>query len=646
MCGITGILTRPGQGCAEGNLDAMTDALTHRGPDARGTFKDEVAGIFLGHRRLAIVDLSVTGAQPMISRSRRFVIVLNGEIYNFKELRTELERLNRGDWVGTSDTEVILAAWEEWGRDAVLRRLEGMFSFAIWDRRDSTLTLARDRFGEKPLYVAKTAHGLAFASEMRGIEALPGFQRVEDDDVIDRFLATSFVPDPYTAYKDAVKLPPGCFAVLRPGDERMRPQPYWSAIETALHARADHARSGEDENAVIAGIEERLTTVVRNQMLADVPLGAFLSGGIDSSLIVALMQEQTSRPVRTFTIGFKDEAYDEAPYARRVARHLGTNHTEVMLDWTDALDLVRDLGHLYDEPFADSSQLPTRLVCEVARRDVTVCLSGDAGDEVFGGYNRHLFGLGFSRMRDRIPQGVRQPLGHLLAYLGQPRFERLTKRLLKVAGRGDARLPSEKLGKLGEALEAPDDVSLYVGLVRRDGGLIVSDAIAHDVEEATARLVAEGLHLTEIMMLLDTVNYLPGDILTKVDRAAMSVSLETRAPYLDHELFALAWRLPLGTRINKGRTKDVLRRLLGKRVPKDLFERPKAGFGVPIDAWLKGPLRDWAAEGIRRFSRDTPRHARAAERGWTDLMEGRGHAHHFVWNILMLQAWRDARSRI
>lgn len=580
----------------------------------------------------------------MTSRSGRFIIVLNGEIYNYKELRAELVGLGRTDWVGTSDTEVILAAWEEWGRDETLRRLEGMFAFALWDRRDAMLTLARDRFGEKPLYVAKTTQGLAFSSELRGIEQLPGFRRVEDDEAIDRFLATSYVPEPNTAYADVAKLPPGCFAVLRPGDDTMTPQPYWSAIETALEARVEHARSGEDDEAVVERIQNRLATVVRNQMLADVPLGAFLSGGIDSSLVVALMQEQSSRPVRTFTIGFKDEAYDESHYARRVARHLGTDHTEVTLDWTDALDLVGDLGRIYDEPFADSSQLPTRLVSAVARRHVTVCLSGDAGDEVFGGYNRHLFGLGFSRMRGKVPRVARRPLGRLVAYLGQPRFAHLTKRLQKLAGRSGPRLPSEKLEKLGAALQAPDDVSLYVGLVRRDGGLISSDAIGRDFEEAAGRLLEHGLHLTEIMMLLDTVTYLPGDILAKVDRAAMSVSLETRAPYLDHELFALAWRLPIETRIHRGSTKHVLRRLLAERVPAELFERPKAGFGVPIDAWLKGPLRDWAEDGVRRFACITPRHAAAAGRGWADLIEGRGHAHHFVWNILMLQAWRDARA--
>lgn len=645
MCGIAGLLTWPGRPLPPGTLDLLVNSVFHRGPDSQGTFCDAESGVYLGHRRLAIVDLSPAGAQPMTSASGRFVIVLNGEIYNFQKLRTELDSISRVQWTGSSDTEVVLAAWEAWGPVGALTRFEGMFALAVWDRQEATLTLARDRFGEKPLYVGRIANGLAFCSELRGIEQLPDFNRTEDEEAVDQFLAMSYIPEPRTVYSDAEKLPAGCLATIRPGDDKINPAVYWSATEIALSARTAHVRSGESDEAVIARIEQRLIEAVRQQMLADVPLGAFLSGGIDSSLIVAMMQEHSARPVRTFTIGFEDDAYNEAPFARRVAQHLGTDHTEVTLDWKQAIDLVERLPQIYDEPFADSSQLATHLVSAIARQHVTVCLSGDAGDEVFGGYNRHVFAADYAKLLERVPKAVRAPVGRALAFLGQPRFAPVVRRLQSMSGGLAPRLLSEKLEKLGSAMAAPSDLELYISLIRRDGGLIPGSLVGDEIRAAAATLREGGLHLAEVMMMLDTLTYLPGDILTKVDRASMSVSLETRAPYLDHELFALAWRLPIQSRIQKGSSKSVLRRMLMNRVPAELFDRPKAGFGVPIEAWLRGPLRTWAEDALHRFTQNTPRHAAAARHAWSDLTAGRAHVHHFIWNIVMLQAWRDASSK-
>ncbi len=642
MCGIAGILTAPGRAVPDGTIDAITDVLGHRGPDARGVFRDRQAGLHLGHRRLSIVDLSPAGAQPMSSSSGRHVIVLNGEIYNHRELRADLERDGQIGWLGTSDTEVLLELCERHGVEVALQRAQGMFAFALWCRDSGELVLARDRFGEKPLFVAETPDGLVFGSELESILAYPGFSDDADDDAIDLFLQLSYIPEPLTPFRRVRKLPAGCFARLKPGDRTMVPQPYWQAGRAALEARAKAVGSGMRQEDIIAQLSRRLQYVVERQMVADVPVGAFLSGGIDSTLVVALMQRSSPRPVQTFTIGFKDEAYDEAPFARAVAKHLGTAHTEVILDWREALDLVESLPDIYSEPFADSSQLPTYLVSRVARQSVTVCLSGDAGDEIFGGYNRHLFATQYERARAFIPSPFRRSLGHALVGLAQPRRQRLLQWLKASAGKsGGTRLLGEKLEKLGSALHSSSDLALYASLVRRDGGLVPGEGLLRGLESVHDTFAGHDLSLAEIMMLLDTLTYLPGDILTKVDRAAMAVSLETRIPFLDHEVLELAWSLPISTRISEGRTKNVLRGLLNEYVPPALVERPKAGFGVPIESWLKGPLRGWITDQVQAFSRSYPRHATVARAALASYLEGRSHGHHFLWNIAMLQAWQQ-----
>ncbi|KKC34560.1 asparagine synthase (glutamine-hydrolyzing) [Devosia psychrophila] len=640
MCGIAGILTAPGKQAPHRALDVITDRINHRGPDGRGAFQDDDAGVHLGHTRLAIVDLSPGGAQPMVSQSERYVIVLNGEIYNYKDLRKQLDDEVSITWRGSSDTEVLLAACETWGLEIALSRLDGMFAFGLWDRKERELGLARDRFGEKPLYVGETNEGIVFSSQLGSILDYPGFVGIDDHDATDMFLALSYIPEPRTPFTNVWKVPAASFVRLTAGTRRAEPIPYWSAPQAALDARENAVRTRASETEIAAQIEERLSKVIGNQMLADVPLGAFLSGGIDSSLVVAMMQKQSDRPVKTFTIGFKDAAYDEAPYARAVAKHLGTDHTEVMLDWSEALSLVEKLPETYDEPFADSSQLPTRLVSAIARKSVTVCLSGDGGDEVFGGYNRHLLATRYERVRDGVPSFLRAPVGHALTAVAQPRLAGLITALGKIAGENRVRLASEKLNKIGGALRSDGDLGLYLSLVRRDEGLVKTKALEQLFGRTYAQISGDGHPLAELMMMLDTLTYLPGDILAKVDRAAMSVALETRVPYLDHHLFSLAWSLPISEKIKGGQTKSVLRNILAKHVPSELFERPKAGFGVPIESWLKGPLRGWAEANLAAFQQSNPRHAATVQEARDAFYAGKGHLHHFLWNVLMLQAWR------
>lgn len=641
MCGIAGILTAPQTAVPDTALDRMTDAVRHRGPDAHGAFADRQAGIHLGHRRLSIIDLSETGAQPMTSHSGRSVIVLNGEIYNFQAIRQELNQSDNVAWRGTSDTEVLLELIERRGIEGALQQIEGMFAFAVWDRERAELTLARDRFGEKPLFIGQAPEGLIFGSELSCLTAYPGFSDAEDSTAISLFLKLSYIPEPRTPFQNVRKLPPGHYAVLKPGDRTFSATCYWDPAERAVEARRHASRQKTSDTEGIERIADRLQTVVKQQMIADVPLGAFLSGGVDSSLIVALMQAHSSRPVKTFTIGFEDEAYNEAPNAKAVADHLSTDHTEVILDWTDALDRVDKIPEIYDEPFADSSQIPTSLVSQVARRSVTVCLSGDAGDEVFGGYNRHAFSAQYERARAFVPDTLRRPAGRVLERLAEPRNAKLRDGLLALTGSaGKVRLAGEKLAKLSSALQSPTDLGLYVDLVRRDEGRLDGDGLFKVLSELEARLSDGGHSLAETMMLLDTLTYLPGDILAKVDRAAMTVSLETRVPFLDHRLFELAWALPIEARIREGTTKSVLRGLLAQHVPSSLFERPKMGFGVPIDSWLRGPLRDWIGDQVSTFCGIYPAYAVAAREALTDHLAGKSHAHHFLWNIAMLVGWR------
>ena len=640
MCGIAGFLNAPGRGLPEGAIEAMSGVLLHRGPDAGETFSDAESGLALGHRRLAIVDLSPNGAQPMHAKNGRYIIVLNGEIYNFQDLRAMLEAEGMRGWRGHSDTEVLLAAIESWGVETALARCDGMFAFALWDRKARELVLARDRMGEKPLFYAVTDDGIAFASQLGSVLAYPHQPRQRDEGALEQFLALSYLPEPRTPFAHIAKLPAGCWARIRRGDRAVTPVPYWSALETAIEARISARRQGIGAAETVAAIEARLTQVVARQMVADVPLGAFLSGGLDSSLVVALMQQQSPRPVKTFTIGFEEQAYDESPFARAVAAHLKTDHAEVIFTPGTVRDMLTRMPEIYDEPFADSSQLPTYLVSMAARKSVTVALTGDGGDEIFGGYNRHLVAARFGGLIQSVPALARRGAGLALTALGRSPLPGLIEKLQSAAGASRRiRLIGEKLVKLGGLLAARDALMMYEALIRRDDGLVACSAVSAETLGHYERLRAEGFELAEIMMLLDTLGYLPGDPLTKVDRASMAVSLETRVPFLDHQLFALAWRLPLGDRIRNGASKAVIRDMLARHVPAALFERPKAGFGVPISSWLAGPLRPWVDERLAGFSARYPRFAPVVQVADARFRQGDPAIHHLIWNICMWQSW-------
>lgn len=619
----------------------MADVLHHRGPDDAGTFEDPSAGLVLAFRRLAIIDLSVAGHQPMTSACGRYVIVYNGEIYNHKELRTELEP--HLAFRGHSDTEVILGGFTRWGIRATVERLNGMFGFALWDLETRTLTLGRDRFGEKPLYYGRVGGRFLFGSELKPLRTVEGFHAPLDRGALALFMRHGCIPAPHTVYEGVHKLAPGCLLEIRdglPGD----PIPYWSAVEQAEIGVRSTLTGSERE------LEEELHALlyeaVGMRMEADVPLGAFLSGGIDSSLVVALMQAQSASPVKTFSIGFSDADHNEAPFAKQVASHLGTDHTELYVTPADALCVVPLLPTVYDEPFADSSQVPTYLVSQLARRDVAVSLSGDGGDELFGGYSRYsryaLLTDVWHRLQ-RIPLPVRRAGASVLAGVPTRQWDALFRAARPVLpARARVSRPGEKLHKLasGLAFDRPEDVYLQLMSQWRHPNQVVLGAVeplTPLTNGASTPLTDPGLRA----MQLDAITYLPDDILVKVDRAAMAVSLETRVPLLDHRIYELAWRLPSDLRNRPGQGKYLLRKVLGRYVPGPMVDRPKMGFGVPIGDWLRGPLREWGEDLL------SPATLRSqglldvdvVRSAWTDHVSGRSDRKYELWSVLMLQAW-------
>jgi asparagine synthase (glutamine-hydrolysing) len=660
MCGITGfVLTAPSQS-AEALTETVLEqasALAHRGPDDHGSWVDAACGIAFGHRRLSIVDLSPAGHQPMQSHDGRYVVVLNGEIYNYREIRRTIERDASSaqafsGWRGHSDTEVLLEAFSQYGILCALQSVVGMFAMAIWDRQERQLTLARDRFGEKPLYYGFVGNALAFGSELKALAAHPGWNAEIDRDALTSYLRFAYVPHSHSIYRGIRKLAPGTMLTFRLDDVATRrlpePKSYWSATEAIASAKRDPFRGSDNDAA--DELERLLRQGIRDQMVADVPLGAFLSGGIDSSTVVALMQAESAKPVRTFSIGFHEEAYNEAQHAKAVAGHLGTDHTELYCTAQQALDVIPRLPALYDEPFADSSQIPTFLVAELARRHVTVSLSGDGGDELFAGYNRYFVGR---RTWDRIanmPRGLRSMTATALSTPAPHAWDRLFSVLDPMLPETSRmRLPGDKLHKFARLIASPSAEAFYLGLVSQ-----ISDpeTVSREGAEAPSMLSAreawpELEDLTERMMYLDLVSYLPDDILVKVDRAAMGVSLETRVPMLDHRVVEFAWRLPLSMKIRDGRGKHVLRQVLYRHVPSVLIERPKMGFGVPIDAWLRGPLRDWAEALLdpARLTREGYLRAEPIQKKWTEHQSGTRNWAYWLWTVLMFQAWLEAQAR-
>ena len=667
MCGLTGFLDcsqRSSSEVIENTIRAMTATLTHRGPDDGGVWTDANAGIALGHRRLAIVDLSAAGHQPMTSASGRYVIAFNGEIYNHLAIRA---KLREREWTpdhplvdalissgtteftpfkGHSDTETLLAAIDAFGVGETLKQCVGMFAFALWDRQDKLLYLARDRLGEKPLYYGFQGDILLFGSELKALRQHPSFNHDINRSALALLLRHNFIPAPHTIYSGIQKLPAGTYIAVGTHRPNAQPVTYWSAKDSALKGQLRPFQGTESE--ALERLDHLLREAIQGQMMADVPIGAFLSGGFDSSLVVALMQAQSPRPVNTFTIGFEAAAYNEAEAARAVAQHLGTHHTDLLLTPADALAIIPGLPAHYDEPFADSSQIPTLLVAKLARESVTVSLSGDGGDELFGGYNRHVWAMQIGRRLRFFPQGARQTLSALMTAFPPHAWDTLFRTLGFMLPSGlRYSSPGDKIHKLSQLLSAKTPEALYLDLLShwKDPSRAL---IGNPKEPATVMNdPTQWPELREVenrMMYLDQVGYLPDDILVKVDRAAMAVSLETRIPFLDHRVFEFAATLPLSMKIRDNEGKWLLRQLLYRHVPKALVERPKMGFGVPIDDWLRGPLKDWAEALIepQRLKKEGYFHPRLIQEKWLRHQSGRHNESHRLWSVLMFQAWLES----
>jgi asparagine synthase (glutamine-hydrolysing) len=646
MCGIAGYLTTQNViAKPEILLSNMAAAIAHRGPDDSGTWHDPGAGIGFAFRRLSVQDLSPAGHQPMFSDSGRYAMVFNGEIYNHNKLRTDLEKVQKAPaWRGHSDTETLLAGFEEWGIEATLQRSIGMFAIALWDRQIRTLTLIRDRIGEKPLYYGWQGDTFLFGSELKVLKIHPAFRPEIDRNAVCLYMRHNYIPAPYSIYQGIAKLMPGC--LLRVSQQQREPQieAYWSGAEVAVQGKAQPF-SGSSEDAV-AALENLLIDAIGQQMMADVPLGAFLSGGIDSSTVVALMQAQSSRPVKTFSIGFHDDLYNEAAHAKNVAQSLGTDHTELYVTPEDGMAVIPLLPTLYDEPFADSSQIPTFLVSKMARQHVTVSLSGDAGDELFAGYNRYQITAKTWDKLSRIPSPLRQLTATTITRISPAGWNRIAAALQSIvpALKQWANI-GEKLHKGAGVMASQSTADLYRGMTsfwQNPARIVIGGKEPPTL--ITGNMPAlSGLNTIEHMMALDLLTYLPDDILCKVDRAAMGVSLETRVPFIDHRVVEFAWRLPMEYKLREGQTKWVLRQVLYRYVPKVLIERPKMGFGVPIDSWLRGPLRDWA-EGLLaedRLRRERVFHPTPIREMWEEHLCGRRNWMTQLWNVLMFQAWLE-----
>ena len=646
MCGLTGFVHRNGfqTDLAHAIAVRMSDTIAHRGPDDWGVWLDKRAGIALAHRRLSILDLTRAGHQPMVSASGRYVIVFNGEIYNHQDLRSRLAKggVQPIEWRGHSDTETLLACIDAWGLEATLKKAMGMFAVALWDIKERRLFLVRDRMGEKPLYYGWQKDVFLFASELKALKAHPAFVGEIDRNALALQLRHNYIPAPYSIYKGIRKLLPGTFLKLAAGGKRLptgelpEPEPYWSLKEVATSGA--NAPYQWDDREAVSRLEELLRESVRQQMVADVPLGAFLSGGVDSSTVVALMQAQSDRPVRTFTIGFNETGYNEAKHAKAVAQHLNTDHTELYVSPMQAQEVIPRLPTLYDEPFSDSSQIPTFLVSQMTRQHVTVSLSGDAGDELFGGYDRYFVMMDFLRKLKRLPPHARRSLAWAIEAIPLSVWDVLM-RMARIERR------AEKIRKTVEILGAPNPEFIYrrgVSHWQHPSDLVIGATEPPTV--LTDRAVwPELADFEHRMMYLDAMSYLPDDILVKVDRAAMGVSLETRIPFLDHRVVEFAWQLPLSMKIRNGRGKWILWELLHKHVPEELVNRPKMGFGVPIASWLRGPLRDWAEALLDKFRlrQDEFFDPGPIRRKWAEHQNGRRNWQYHLWDVLMFQAWLE-----
>ena len=648
MCGITGFWNQSNNFKAD-DLTAiakkMSDSLLHRGPDNGGIWTDGEIGIALGHRRLSIVDLSPEGHQPMLSAQGRYVIVFNGEIYNFGELRRELMLLGH-NFRGHSDTEIMLAAFSEWDVEQSVQRFNGMFAFALWDRQERLIYLVRDRLGEKPLYYGWIGNTLIFASELKAIKAYPDFHPEINRDALALFLQYSYVPAPYSIYQNIYKLPAGTSLTWNGINTYPAPVAYWS-VKQAAEQGVSNLFIGSVVEAE-EQLEKLLFDSVGLRMLADVPLGAFLSGGIDSSLIVALMQAQSNQPTKTFTMGFHEDAYNEAQYAKAVAQHLGTDHTELYVSSQDALDVIPKLPTLYDEPFADASSIPTFLVSQLARQHVTVSLSGDGGDELFGGYNRYLWGQKIWNNIGWMPLFLRKVFANILTSVSPQIWDYIFENLPTfLPSKFKQSTPGNKLHKLATILGFSSPEAMYTNLIShwQNPQSIVRNTSRYP--DSLSSFSGSALtDFTQLMMYCDTTNYLPDDILVKVDRAGMGVSLEGRIPFLDHRLVEFAWTIPMSMKIQNGQGKSILRKILYKYVPQHLIERPKSGFTVPIDGWLRGSLRDWAEPLLdeNRLEGEGFFDSSPIRKKWEEHISSKANHGASMWDILMFQACLETNS--
>jgi asparagine synthase (glutamine-hydrolysing) len=645
VCGIAGFIDIAKNKTRERlayDVQVMAEKLRHRGPDSGGTWADAAAGVALGHRRLAVIDLSPTGHQPMCSADGRYVITFNGEIYNYLTLKEELA--GHGHlFRGTSDTEVILAGIRQWGVAPLLKKLIGMFAFGLWDHQDRILFLARDRMGEKPLYYGWSGPAFLFGSELKALRAYSGWRGEINRNVLTLFFHYNYIPAPYSIYHGIYKLLPGTYLRL-PVIEMSAckppiPEVYWS-LKGVAEEGVRNLFSGSDQE-VITELDALLKSAVAGQMIADVPIGAFLSGGVDSSTIVALMQARSNRPVKTFTIGFDDAAYNEAGYAKAVARHLGTDHTEVYVTPRQAMEIIPRLPDLYDEPFADSSQVPTFLLAQLTRQYVSVSLSGDGGDEVFCGYNRHVWLDAIWRKIRWIPLPLRRGMAAFLHHMPVQLSETILRRI-KIG------LLSDQVQKLSHILAMDNPTEMYLRLVgfwHQPMELVQNSIEPPSLMSEKDRWPAL-LDFLQQLMYLESATSLPDDMLVKVDRAAMGVSLETRVPLLDHRIVEFSWRLPRSMKIRMGESKWALRQVLSRYVPRSLIERPKAGFGIPIDVWLKGPLRPWAEHLLdpSRLRQEGYLDYLPVRQKWTEHLSGQNKWQPHIWGVLMFEAWLESQK--
>lgn len=654
MCGIAGFLDTSRR-CGNHELQhtalKMVNTLHHRGPDDVGAWADAGSGIALGHRRLSIVDLSPEGHQPMRSVCGRYVISFNGEVYNFQELRRELEGLGY-TFRGHSDTEVMLSCISQWGILAAVKRFNGMFAFALWDRQERELHLVRDRMGEKPLYYGWVGKVLVFGSELKSLRAYPGPSMEVDRDSLALFLRHNCVPAPHSIYKGVWKIMPGTIATVSSMNTCCSPKvvTYWSVQAAAERGMAEPFKGSETD--AVACLDELLKDTVKLRMIADVPLGAFLSGGIDSSTIVALMQAQSERPIQTFTVGFHESELNEATHAKAVAQHLGTAHTELYVTPEQTLAVIPKLPALYDEPFSDTSQVPTFLISELARRDVAVALSGDGGDELFGGYTRYFWGLDVWNKIEMIPALIRKPVARGIRMLSSELWNNLFRIMDPLVPTSfQFRNPGDRLYMFAEMLNVgkSEGVCVLMGLHWNDASSLVIGA------SGPPRPVRNSfpwnnhrMHLQEHMMCADMISYLPDVILVKVDRASMGVSLESRIPFLDHRVVEFASQIPLSLKIRKKTGKWILRQVLSKYVPLTLIDRPKMGFGVPIDAWLRGPLREWGEDLLdeKRLLDEGFFHPDPIRKKWNDHIAGTANYEYDLWEVLMFQAWLEHQKAV